>query len=426
MTPDQVLTKAGDVSIEEIKIITTQGFYQDITNQVMAIQIYEDLFSPFMTGTLEVRDSLDLLNVFPLNGEEFLHMKINTPTLQKGNIDHKFYIFKMADKMPIGDRSDIYTLHFISEEALLDVNKKISKTFEGRCSEIAKRILTDKQFGLQSNKEFVIEDTSNSTKYISNFWSPIKNLVEICATSVNQNGNASYVFYENRFGFNFVSLEYLYQQDHYQLFQYDAYVRDVDTNSNVSTRNVTEDYKRIRTVNVPTVYDYVDRNRKGMFASKMITYDPVTKRYNNKNFDMIDVYSRQNHLNKFAYASNKSIYKYSSYLLNMTKYTGNFTGYGDVTNTGCIQNRTSLLSQAEAGKLEITVPGRLDYTVGLKVELKFFKTEPIEQEDSEIVDSVMSGNYIISAINHYINRKRHECTIEVIKDSLLIDLDRSK
>ena len=90
MTPDQVLTKAGDVSIEEIKIITTQGFYQDITNQVMAIQIYEDLFSPFMTGTLEVRDSLDLLNVFPLNGEEFLHMKINTPTLQKGNIDHKF------------------------------------------------------------------------------------------------------------------------------------------------------------------------------------------------------------------------------------------------------------------------------------------------------------------------------------------------
>ena len=111
-------------------------------------------------------------------------------------------------------------------------------------------------------------------------------------------------------------------------------------------------------------------------------------------------------------------------MLNMTKYTGNFTGYGDVTNTGSIQNRISLLAHINANKIELTIPGRMDYTVGLRVNLKLFKNEPNNKEDTEILDEMLSGSYIISAISHYINRDRHECIIEVVKESLLLNLNR--
>ena len=59
---------AGDVNIEKINIKTTSGFSQEITNQVIGIQVFEDMFSPFTTGTIVIRDSLDLLNLFPLSG----------------------------------------------------------------------------------------------------------------------------------------------------------------------------------------------------------------------------------------------------------------------------------------------------------------------------------------------------------------------
>ena len=42
---------AGDVSIDKINIVTSAGVYQDITAQVINVQYYEDLFSPFITGS---------------------------------------------------------------------------------------------------------------------------------------------------------------------------------------------------------------------------------------------------------------------------------------------------------------------------------------------------------------------------------------
>ena len=39
---------------------------------------------------------------------------------------------------------------------------------------------------------------------------------------------------------------------------------------------------------------------------------------------------------------------------------------------------------------------------------------------------VATAFYIISAINHYVTRERHECNIELIKDSLQLDINRKK
>ena len=427
MDTSKQIVKAGDINIEQIQITTAQGFYQDITNQVMGLQIFEDLFAPFITGTIEIRDSLDLMNVFPFNGEEYLELKLSTPSLEKGRIDEKFYIYKMSNRNMVGDRATIYTLHFISTYAIVDLNKKISKTFGGKCSDIARQLITDKTHGLEVTKNVIIEETSNATKYISNFWSPVKNINNVVETAVNQSGAGSYVFYEDRYGFNFVSLESLYTKVVFQSFVYDSYVRD-NTNSNdtQTVKNVTEDYKRIRSITVPTVYDYIERVRSGMFASRMYTYDYTTKRFENKNYNSLDHFKDQNHLNDYPLISNKALYSEQAFMIKVPKYYGNFMNFGDSTNANSIQNRISLLSQIDANKIEIVVPGRLDYTVGLKIDIILYKIEPNTKEDTEVVDEMLSGSYLISSINHYINRNAHECTFELIKESLIVDLNRIK
>ena len=80
MQSSQQLRFAGDFSLNRVQIVTQKGFYQDITNQVISIQFFEDVFSPFITGKIVVKESLDLINLFPFVGEEYLELDVNTPT----------------------------------------------------------------------------------------------------------------------------------------------------------------------------------------------------------------------------------------------------------------------------------------------------------------------------------------------------------
>ncbi len=425
MQLQQTLRFAGDVSVGRVRVISQSGFYQDIANQVVGIQVFEDLLSPFITGTLIVKDSLDLINLFPFVGEEYVELDIKTPTLKKGNISGKFYIYKMTDREMLRDKQVVYQLHFTSQDALIDLNKSISRTFTGKVSDIANTLLTDKVNGIQSTKKNIIEETSNETKYTSNFWSPIKNLLYLTEHAISKNNSPSYTFFENRDGYNFVSLEFLYKQPITASFTFDNYVRD-DRPMGGSVKNIEEDYKRIIGIKIPTGIDYIDRITSGVYGSRMYTHDIASKKISSNNFDMLKNAKKQNRLNEFPPASKKVIYRYGSTVMFKPKYYNNFSNFGDVTNTKIIQERISLLKQAESTKIQIVVPGRCDYTVGRKVYVKLNKIQPLNKSDKKTIDNMFSGNYIISAINHFITKEKHESTLELIKDSLLINLDGAK
>lgn len=423
-----IIRFAGDISVEYVNVVTSKGLIQNITNQTLAVEIYEDLFSPFITGMVTVKDSFDFVNLFPFVGEEFLDIKVFTPSFEEKNyINQQFYIFKVSDRIITGDRTVVYQLHFISKEAIADVNKNVSKCYQGIISDIAKEIINDQVYGLETDKTINIEATSNRTKFISNYWSPVKSLNYIAATAQNSSGSSNYIFFENRAGLNFVSLDYLYKKDPVMEFVYDNYGRDVEADGR-TVFNLNEDYKRIIDLHVPLVYDYIDRVRSGMFASKIITNDITTKKYFSKNYNLIDDFSKNEHLNENPPVSKLQKSLNNSMIINYPKEYGVFNGYTDVSNAKTIQKRISQLMSAQTTKLEIVVLGRTDYTVGMKVKVRLNKIQPIEKEDAseDILDKILSGYYIVSAINHNINRDKHECSMELIKDSYIMNLDEGK
>ena len=425
MKSSQVLRFAGDVSIDKVKIITAKGFYQDVGAQVINVQFYEDLFAPFITGSLILKDSLDLVNLFPFIGEEYLELEISTPTLDKNNIKGKYYIYKMTNREMSGDKSVVYQLHFISVEAVVDLNKKTSRVFGDKISKMIEPFIKDKTFGLESDKKVFIEETLNNTKYISNYWTPIENIMHLADTAINTNRSPSYVFFENRDGFYFISLEKLYTAGVFQDFVYDKYTRD-DRPGGGSVRNPEKDFKRILEISIPTAFDYMDRIRSGMLSSRQVSYDVTKKTYSAKNYNMFQRFEQQKHLNKYPINSDRSIFRASSRIINYPKNFGNFNGFGDVTNAKSNQERISLLKLAEANKINITVPGRCDYTVGQKIKLDLKRIEPLSKKDGDTTDKMFSGNYIIAAINHYVDREKHECYMEIIKESSMMDMNRTK
>jgi hypothetical protein len=294
---DKELRFAGDVSIEKCDIFTSGGLRQDIAAQVIAITMYEDIFSPYISGSLTVRESFDLVNLFPFVGEEMVEIEIVTPTLEETkNIRGIFYIYKMTDRVLLGDKMVAYVLHFISPEAVIDLNKKISKVYSGTPEEIIKSLLTDNVNGLQTKKKIFVEPTDKQIKFISNFWSPLKCINFVTDNAVNKNDVPNYVFFENRYGFYFMSLDTLYTNGLYQSFTKDGYTRDSLPNGG-DAKNVEEDFRRIDEVVIPIGYDYMHKLRSGMYSSKLVSYDLNKKIYNSKNYNVRDKYDKVKHLN---------------------------------------------------------------------------------------------------------------------------------
>lgn len=424
------LRLAGDVNVESAMMVSlATGKYFNVKNQLVTIHIFEDLFSPFITGILVFRESLDFANFFPLVGEEAVELKIFTPTFDDspdGIIQGKFYVYKMEDVTEVAERSVIYKLHFISMEAITDMNSKASRPYDGVISEIAQKIMLEED-GLSTVKQCNIEPTKNKTKFISNFWSPIKSLLFLTSNAINTIGAPTFLFFENRNGFNFLSLDYLYIQPLKQTFEYNNPFQLVSSTGG-SSRVPEMDYRRIEKLTLPVSHNFIDRVSGGMYGSRMISYDVTTMRYKNAKHSMYTDWNDPNkeiHLNKYAPQSKKLLATARSVIFNDVNQKGVFTGYGNVSNTDITQARVSRLMMAQANKIEITVPGRTDYTVGQVVTVRAYQKEPMNKEDpnEDQKDKLVSGVYLIGAINHTISKEKHECHMELIKDSLVIDLD---
>ena len=413
---------AGEVNLERCEIGSlASGKKIDVKNQILQLNVFEDIFSPFLTGTLSLSDSVDLTNGLPFSGEETLKLTISNPSIDvKINLD--CYIYKMEDRFYVNERTVGYALHFISSEAIVDLNKKISRAYKGSITDIVKELVNGKS-GLESKKFLNIESTPDNVKYVSNYWSPIKNIGFVAKHCNNKNRSPSFVFFENRTGFNYISLESLYQQNVTQSFSYNNFTRQ--NTGSTSSKNIEEDFKRIYDITAPKTFDYMEDISSGKYASKMISYDLTTKRFKVEAYDFSNNFGKEKHLNQFPPVSAGVTKRYNSFLVDQLIHYDVHTGYGITTfNHANALRRQSLFLQAKSNVVNITVPGRCDYTVGQKVELTIYKTQPVTQTDSndDIKDKILSGYYIIAAINHTVNRDRHECDMELIKDTIMFDL----
>ena len=422
-----ILRSAGDITVEKIVITSSRGVQLDVVNQMMQIQIFEDMFQTFTSGNIVLDDSLDLINYFPFIGEEYLELDLRTPTFDGDGkkITGKFYIYKMTDRYKHKEKAVYYTLHFISIEALVDMNVRFSRAFEGSPSELVEKLVTSDD-GMRSSKKVVTkEPTTNKIKFIASNWNPSRCLLFVTKAAQNDI-RSNYLFFENRDGFVFATPNYLYgSQPVAQNFVYSSKERDIQ-DSGSSTKDLNYDFTRIHDYKLPVGFDFIDRVANGMYGSRMTTHDMVTKKYSSTVYYAPKDWEKHPHLNDYPIWSKNLATSTSAVQIVEPKHYGIYNGYGDITNTKNNLSRISMMKQFEAFKLQIKVMGRTDYTVGMKVTIKLPSIEPAGENDSAqtIEDKMFSGTYLVAAINHNIRPDKHECYMELVKDSLIFDLNK--
>ena len=193
---------------------SSSGLHVNLRDSVLSITLFENLKNPMLTGSINIQDSFSLPSIGPLIGQEYLALKIMTPSIEDDDkvldfTENVFHIYKIGARQSAGEGIQVHTLNFISSEALKNERTRISRTLTGSQDEIVKQMLSD----VNCKKNMFIEPSSTSKKYISPNLNPFK-IIDMCKfeSTTKHNGSPTYLFYENFNGYHYRSIESLYAQ----------------------------------------------------------------------------------------------------------------------------------------------------------------------------------------------------------------------
>lgn len=474
---DDGLTKPGDVIINTLLLNTISSDTPlDLKPFMMEINLYEDIFSPTLHGSVIIRDSLNLIGRLPIVGDEVITLDIQTPWGEVGGykkdnlgsfdpinkIQKSFSVYSVKDRKLNNDREQYYQLFFCSLEASTDNVVKLCQKYEGTTDEIAFKIFEENMKTLRvfTNKtvlenfeegaktEFFIADTPHKSRitFVPPMWSPIQCLNWLAKRCIGANySSPTYLFYETTKAFYLTSIEELvaYQLENgdiYSAFIYNTNLQDLDKVS-----SLVKGYQTIEALQFLTNLDVIQGQDLGHFASTVHSFDMVKKNYKAYYYDHGFNYKKYTHMEDGTYDAATGKYnlptdtedaskKYKMiFPINVMRSSDN-KPFVSTVNPGVLDStedsidlhpeefvsqRNSSLMDLTTLRLQLTVPGRTDAEVGRLIKLFYPSVGEKTNQNSEAMvwDQFLTGIYMITAIHHQITPLRHTMFLEISKDS---------
>ena len=231
----------------------------------------------------------------------------------------------------------------------------------------------------------------------------------------------TFMFFENRDGFNLTDVAKFADKTHsiLQAWSVSDYVADVSKSGQI-IRNPARDYQSVQAMDVKVNFDYMKDAKNGLMKTRLFTYDFVTGTFKDRTASIADsdipLLASQRFYEPATIdtAGSAHLTGYSHYNL--------YNGSGNTANAvDWLHKRNVIMRSIQQHKVEITVYGRTDYTVGKKANFSTNKMRAFQgdAEANSITDNLFSGDYIISAVRHRFQRDNfHECKIELTRDSI--------
>ena len=262
MAAEEGLQRAGEVRIEQLKLINSSDEVIDLSEFVVELNLYEDIFKSYLHGNMVLTDSRNIIDKYNIHGEEFLNVKLRTPSFPDSEVIEKtFRVYKLSDRTIVRDKNtQNFVLHFISIEFFYDVNLPLFAPFEGTVTDVAGEIFTnflassrnynisDSDNTISENPNptelIVINEASNKVKFVSPGWSPLKCINWLASKAIPKDGTAkNFIFFESNKNFYFGTLENLFKDSHENknyLGRYHISVSNIRDDKN--SQNVVREY----------------------------------------------------------------------------------------------------------------------------------------------------------------------------------------
>jgi len=415
----------NDYTLINLTLLTSVSTF-DVKNILVELSYNEDIFNNTASGYLMLVDATGYIEKLHMNGNEFIRMTFGKADDTTNIVDKIFRVFKVAKRTPENEgNTETYSLYFCSEELLLSEQYKVSKSYRGK--DIASNVVDILKTYLQvpTNKIASIEQTYGVYDFLIPNIKPFDaiNWMSTYARPANNPG-ADMLLYEDKFGYNYRSLQSLFKQEVYNAYSFNP------KNVSQKTQTNTQQIYNVLTYEIMDSYDSLGAINSGVYANQLLSIDPLLRRYKITNFDYGSYSNKASKLNTFPITNNftnrkgdglnqtpQAVYKlvFSNYNQNDSSYIKSHPGSvaHDIFAETYIPYRTAQLPLLNYTRVKISVPGDPGLTVGRVIKFNLLSKDPNKKEP----DDFYSGNYLVTAVRHMLTVHQYRTVLELAKES---------
>lgn len=413
-----------DFALVNLTLLTPVTTF-DVKTVLVELSYHEDIFNNTASGYLTISESASYIEKLSLTGNEFIRMTFGKTTDSVNWIDKIFRVYKV-DKRKLDNNmnTESYSLYFCSEEMLLSEQYKLCKAYPGKSisenvTDILKNFLEvpDKKIG-------IIESTYGAYDFVVPTLKPFDaiNWMSVYARPTVDKPGSDMLFYEDKFGFNFRSIQSMLQGRVYRTYSYDP--------KNLAEQDINNEVNNVITYEILDSYDAMKGINSGIFGNQLISANPLTRQKKVTNFNYAEYISKSKKLNEYPISNN-----YENRFGDTITYTPqavlklSFSNYGTLNDTYVasqpaaaardifaetyIPYRTAQLALANYTRLKISLPGDPGLTVGSVISFNLLSRDANKKD----LDKYYSGNYLITAVRHIINFSEYKTILEITKES---------
>ena len=445
------LQTAGEFKLDQFKLVTTSGLEVDLTTSVVGLTLFEDIFSMTISGTVAIADSVNLASYGPLLGQEYLYLKISTPTFKDESaiIDfskNAFLVHSISNRQKLTDGVQGFTLSFVSPELIRNQRLKVTQSLTDTWSKIVEKMLTDPAY-IDTRKKINIEPTAGIKKFVAPNVRPLDIVILGMKQAVSEfKGEPTYLFYETLKGFNFRTLA-----SHYNDASQLEYIIVTPGTNSAGSKNydILAELRTIINYEIVSNNDSIANYRTGMFGSKLITHDIISKSYETKTYNYHDNWQKEAHIVSgvtegkpdFPLVSHVTIteeglrvsdFPARTFVMPTSLAGGVDSQHTTENNTNpymaydphkWLQQRTSQMIQLDnALQVNIMTHGNTLINAGDKVEINLPYTASVQGPKKERYDKFYNGPFLVKRIRHDFlmeqSPRKHVMNMNLVKDSL--------
>lgn len=280
----------GRAIIKEAVIYNGDGVSLSVTDNLISVEIYEDIYNPFVSCEMMLIDYDSLAKKFPLVGEEFF--RFSYQSIHGKIVTYEFFLgTKDTAGMTETNTAKGYVLRGVTKERAFDNAKTVQRSYVGTYAAIAGQIFDDYIKLDGDGFIFNFEPSRGVSKYLPPQISPLS-AIEYCRSRAVAMGEARtpFTFFRSSEGYSFTSLGGLFNRKGSEAaagITHTYAARQLPAEYDEQLANGTKvDIVRF---NIASFYDTTDKIDAGAYNADSYSFDLTTKAFVlNKRFNLSD------------------------------------------------------------------------------------------------------------------------------------------
>jgi len=190
----------------------------DVRTYVNRIDIFENMFSPALTGEVQFgRDTQALTNIALMRGLDALSIQFSILDKESQSSrrifgPHMFSIYNQSNRSPVNKSSEAYSLGICSPELIYSTIRKISRSYVNKKPEDIIKDIVEQPYGLSSKKKFVVRQTTKRPiKMVVPYMRPLEIIQLLTLQGQAESNETNYLFFETLEGYHYTSFGRLLQ-----------------------------------------------------------------------------------------------------------------------------------------------------------------------------------------------------------------------